>query len=322
MNYDEMKDEAEEKFNEYSEGKFHRYRSKKELKEELLPIFRERGLDKEIHVKLESAPGNWDFYLTLKHPEKYKKEPEVLTIEKGKKPSFYASRIEDYLEKIRKRPKKKEKKPKKKAVEVPEEYRSPLVDPTTQKLASLFRIEPPETWEEIADIYDTSVLRARESDEITPQSAWSTKVLRKTETELLFRRLEKGICKLVPEEVTAAMEFFPARYRLRIFKSRADKCDDETAEEMLGIYLKGPVRRDADPGTLDRLGFIKYWIMSWGKQEAIENLVKTGYDRGRAEEMVRQTIRDWGKAEIIRALKAQGIAEEEAKRKVERLKGS
>ena len=65
-----MKDEAEEKFNEYKERKFKRYRSKKELKEKLLPIFRERSIAKKANVKLESPKEAdvWDFTLKLKHP--------------------------------------------------------------------------------------------------------------------------------------------------------------------------------------------------------------------------------------------------------------
>ena len=96
MSYDEMKDEAEEKFNEYKERKFKRHRSKKELKEKLLPIFQERSIAKKVNVKkLESGPGVWDFKLEMKHPEEYKQPKYTFSIEKGLSPETYADRIEN-----------------------------------------------------------------------------------------------------------------------------------------------------------------------------------------------------------------------------------
>ena len=111
-----MKDEAEEKFNEYKERKFKRYRSKKELKEKLLPIFQERSIAKKANVKLESPKEAdvWDFTLKLKHPEEYTRTAPTLTIEKGLSPETYADRIEKRLEEIRKKPKKKKKRKKRK----------------------------------------------------------------------------------------------------------------------------------------------------------------------------------------------------------------
>ena len=151
------------------------------MKEKLLPIFQERSIAKKVNVKLKSPKEAdvWEFTLKLKHPEEYTKTAPVFTIEKGLSPETYADRIEKRLKEIRKKPKKKKKRKKKKKkkpkVKIPEKYRSPLVNETTETLASIFRIEPPETWEEIADFYDTTVSKAKAEGDITPQGMWAAK---------------------------------------------------------------------------------------------------------------------------------------------------
>ena len=73
-------------------------------------------------------------------------------------------------------------------------------------------------------------------------------------------------------------------------------------------------------GSLNRLGFIKYWMIVSGGDKAIENLVQVGYSREEARKMVKETKNKWERSKWIRAYIKQGVRRERAEELVEQWK--
>jgi len=175
---------------------------------------------------------------------------------------------------------KKEEARKKMAAENPKD---PLpVLPETRKLAKIFGVPVPKSWEEVGEQFHVSASYAKAG--ITPDSAWAAKVRQVLPMGgLRYTRVRPHICELTPDEFALAQGFFDPVMKLRLLKDRYEMCKERVSGEVLELYLQG------DPTSTDEVlsqGFISFWKKEYGDEEAVTRLMRVGYDEDKARTMV------------------------------------
>ena len=149
----------------------------------------------------------------------------------------------------------------------------------TKKLARVWEVSVPKSWEEVGAIYEMSGREAQRK-EIDWDQAWAGKVRELLPEFLRYRRLKPHLEEFEPEEVAGLLEFFGPMTKMRVLKERGD-LEDKVAGETLEVFMEGDPT--AASGTLARMGFIEWWKETG--EDPVERLREVGY---RDEEIERK----------------------------------
>lgn len=180
------------------------------------------------------------------------------------------------------------------------------VSELTKKLAKIWEVPVPKSWEEVGAIYGMSGEEAKKRG-IDWDEAWAAKVRRDLPLEgLRYTRLKPHLKDLTPAEMASIMEFFGPMTKMMLMKDRAD-LQDKAAKETLELFLKGDPT--ADPESLAGMGFIEWWRRSG--EDPLKNLMRIGY----SEEEIQRIFKL--KTEKAKTVEEQLSELEEMKRELE-----
>lgn len=145
------------------------------------------------------------------------------------------------------------------------------VSELTQKLARIWEVSAPKSWEEVGAIYEMSGREAQRK-KIDWDQAWAGKVRESLPEFLRYRRLKPHLEEFEPQEVAGLLEFFGPMTKMRVLKERGD-LEDKVAGETLEVFMEGDPTSRA--GTLARMGFIEWWKETG--EDPVERLREVGY---------------------------------------------
>jgi len=161
---------------------------------------------------------------------------------------------------------------------------------TWEKIASLFDIEPG-VIREAADIET-----ARSKKEVFPGNVLVYEICETYPEWTRMKIVVPHICSFTKDEFALVLLLGRRPIaRILLFKARADCGIDKGAELTLEEFLYGnPLLREEEGTSIQRTGFIKYWIEEGGNGRAIESLTIIGYTKEEAEEIVKKVKEETG----------------------------